>query len=175
MNTAAAVEWLKAVSTSFVGAKYEPAVEWLSLALVVVLFFTLLVRLLSRPPMIALAQQAWSLLKEADSAFKYKTEYAPEMERIRRRVAPYGDLVMHAILAAVATLCLIAVFFVALIFAARPSALGTRLYLSSRSLAWYFRGGGVTSLLHLGPGTLLKRAKNAHPARRGFATLSSSG
>jgi cytochrome c biogenesis protein CcdA len=92
-------------------------------------------------------------LKEADTAFKYKTEYAPEMERIRRRVAPYGDLVMHAILAAVATLCLIAVFFVPLIFAARQRApwyalilvlalLGVilpwwRFHIASASWAWH--------------------------------------
>ena len=120
MNTA--IEWLKAVSASFVGDEYEPFVKLLTVVVIAAVAGKFLVGLLSRPPMITLIQWVWSLLKEADTAFKYKTEYAPEMERIRRRVAPYGDLVMHAILAAVATLWLIAVFFVALIIAVRPSA-----------------------------------------------------
>jgi hypothetical protein len=113
------LEWLKAVPMSFVGAKVEPVVELLSSALVVVIFVTFLVQLLSRPPMIALVQRMWSLLKNADSAFKYKTQYAPEMERFRRRVAPYGDLVVHAMMVAVLTLC-IAVVIAVPAFAARP-------------------------------------------------------
>jgi hypothetical protein len=71
MNTA--VEWLKAVPTSFVGAKYEPLVEWLSVALLLVVFVSVIARILTRPWMITLKQQVWSLLKEADSALKHAT------------------------------------------------------------------------------------------------------
>jgi hypothetical protein len=109
-----ALDWLKAAPTSFVGPKYAPYVEGLSFMVVAVIFVNVLVRLLSRPSMIGLAQRTWSLLKEADSAVKYKTQYAPEAEHFRRRVAPYGDLVMHVIGAAVASLFIVVLAMVAL-------------------------------------------------------------
>ena len=98
-----ALEWLKAVPMSFVGAKYEPVIELLSLALVVVIFVNVLVRLLSRPSMIALAQHAWSLMKEADSALKHVTLYGPEVERVRQRTAPYVLFITYIIQFAAAT------------------------------------------------------------------------
>jgi hypothetical protein len=97
------IEWLKAVPMSFVGAKYEPFVELLCFIVVVVISVNILVRLLLRPSMIALAQHAWSLLKEADSVLKHATLYGPEVECVRQRTAPYVFFVMHIIQFAAAT------------------------------------------------------------------------
>jgi hypothetical protein len=54
MNTA--IEWLKAVSASFVGDEYEPFVNLLTVVVIAAFAGKFLVGLLSRPPMSTLAQ-----------------------------------------------------------------------------------------------------------------------
>jgi hypothetical protein len=91
------LEWLKAVPISFAGTAYEPLVELLSFMLLLAVFVSLLARILTRPSMIALAQKAWSVLTEANSALKHATLYAPEAEHFRRRIASYLFFINHMV------------------------------------------------------------------------------
>jgi hypothetical protein len=124
----------------------------LSFMLLLAAFVSLIARILTRPSMIALAQQAWSLLKEADGALKHATLYAPEAEYYRRRAAPYFFFISNVLWFTIMAVYIL-VFLVALPFAFRPgvpwyapviilSFLGVmipwgRIHLASASWAWH--------------------------------------
>jgi hypothetical protein len=131
----AELEWLKAVPTSFVGDEYESFVKLLTVVVMAAFAGKILVGLLLRPPMSALAQQAWSLLKEVDGALKHGSQYGPEVERVRQRIAPYFFFVLHMVLFAVASgLYLLGLYAIA--FSVRPG------------LPWY--SAAILSLLMCG-------------------------
>jgi hypothetical protein len=105
MNTP--LEWLKAVPTTFAGTVYEPWAQLLHFLLMVAVFVSAIVWLLTRRHVIAVARQAWSLLVRANNALKRASYYEPATERHRARLAPYVALVTLGLMGIFETLCMV--------------------------------------------------------------------
>jgi hypothetical protein len=102
------LDWLKAMSSSLslAGTAYEPWVQLLQFLLLVVGSLSLITRLLPRRGVAAVAEQVWSLLKQAGRAFVHANRYAPApaLERRLTRLFLYGDLVSYSSMGALGVL-----------------------------------------------------------------------